>query len=129
MLGFGPPRYSLKLGPRQAAWAVRSRDWRGRPHLWSAVVDLPSVLLRPSPVEPNISDVEALKSCLHALIGIPVGRQAPCWPIALVLPDLCVRTDRKSTRLNSSHGYISYAVFCLKKKKKVIRSKQTHNKA
>src|SRR2546422_2240080 len=38
-------------------------------------------------------------------------------------PWLCVRReprgpDRKSTRLNSSHGYISYAVFCLKKKKK-----------
>src|SRR2546422_2123197 len=31
--------------------------------------------------------------------------------------------DRKSTRLNSSHGYISYAVFCLKKKKK----KKTHS--
>src|SRR2546429_4405099 len=30
------------------------------------------------------------------------------------------KTDRKSTRLNSSHGYISYAVFCLKKKKKKI---------
>src|SRR2546422_4822106 len=30
------------------------------------------------------------------------------------------RGDRKSTRLNSSHGYISYAVFCLKKKKKEI---------
>src|SRR5687768_18119069 len=30
--------------------------------------------------------------------------------------------DRKSTRLNSSHGYISYAVFCLKKKKKTTRS-------
>src|SRR2546422_8267146 len=29
-----------------------------------------------------------------------------------------VTADRKSTRLNSSHGYISYAVFCLKKKKK-----------
>src|SRR2546422_4640178 len=29
--------------------------------------------------------------------------------------------DRKSTRLNSSHGYISYAVFCLKKKKKKKR--------
>src|SRR2546422_4775948 len=27
------------------------------------------------------------------------------------------KRDRKSTRLNSSHGYISYAVFCLKKKK------------
>src|SRR2546422_3076606 len=31
---------------------------------------------------------------------------------------LFVDRDRKSTRLNSSHGYISYAVFCLKKKKK-----------
>src|SRR5256884_9863058 len=30
------------------------------------------------------------------------------------------RSDRKSTRLNSSHGYISYAVFCLKKKKKTL---------
>src|SRR2546429_9238828 len=33
--------------------------------------------------------------------------------------------DRKSTRLNSSHGYISYAVFCLKKKKKKSRSTMT----
>src|SRR2546422_5428594 len=33
--------------------------------------------------------------------------------------------DRKSTRLNSSHGYISYAVFCLKKKKQ----KQHHDAA
>src|SRR2546429_1476143 len=36
--------------------------------------------------------------------------------------DLITMTDRKSTRLNSSHGYISYAVFCLKKKKKKIIS-------
>src|SRR2546429_876978 len=34
--------------------------------------------------------------------------------------DLPGSRDRKSTRLNSSHGYISYAVFCLKKKKKNI---------
>src|SRR2546429_4494393 len=33
-------------------------------------------------------------------------------------PVCIVTLDRKSTRLNSSHGYISYAVFCLKKKKK-----------
>ena len=32
--------------------------------------------------------------------------------------------DRKSTRLNSSHGYISYAVFCLKKKKKQKKKKK-----
>src|SRR5687768_4621818 len=41
--------------------------------------------------------------------------------VRLPIPDLFVADDyldRKSTRLNSSHGYISYAVFCLKKKKK-----------
>src|SRR2546429_5150008 len=37
-----------------------------------------------------------------------------------VLTDLVFKIgDRKSTRLNSSHGYISYAVFCLKKKKNI----------
>src|SRR2546429_2660615 len=35
------------------------------------------------------------------------------------LPGTVKALDRKSTRLNSSHGYISYAVFCLKKKKKI----------
>src|SRR2546422_8551235 len=38
--------------------------------------------------------------------------------------------DRKSTRLNSSHGYISYAVFCLKKKKKTLATnsdRRTHS--
>src|SRR2546429_705886 len=34
--------------------------------------------------------------------------------------------DRKSTRLNSSHGYISYAVFCLKKKKIKIKNHELH---
>src|SRR2546422_8536922 len=34
-----------------------------------------------------------------------------------------VQGDRKSTRLNSSHGYISYAVFCLKKKKKIKKNR------
>src|SRR2546422_8629459 len=35
------------------------------------------------------------------------------------------QADRKSTRLNSSHGYISYAVFCLKKKKN--QTETTHS--
>src|SRR2546422_3741194 len=38
--------------------------------------------------------------------------------LELFKPFIYHRLDRKSTRLNSSHGYISYAVFCLKKKKK-----------
>src|SRR2546428_9813792 len=39
---------------------------------------------------------------------------ASCW---LTAPSSWPRGDRKSTRLNSSHDQISYAVFCLKKKK------------
>src|SRR2546430_5399992 len=35
-----------------------------------------------------------------------------------ILEEACALVDRKSTRLNSSHSQISYAVFCLKKKKK-----------
>src|SRR3712207_9008805 len=37
--------------------------------------------------------------------------------------------DRKSTRLNSSHANISYAVFCLKKKKVNSTTRHTHNTA
>src|SRR2546429_3077224 len=39
-----------------------------------------------------------------------------CWQSLLLR-----NRDRKSTRLNSSHGYISYAVFCLKKKISITR--------
>src|SRR2546422_1861149 len=46
-------------------------------------------------------------------------------------PRFCVKNpnkeDRKSTRLNSSHGYISYAVFCLKKKKKKKKTNVNRN--
>src|SRR5256885_12545788 len=38
------------------------------------------------------------------------------------------RTDRKSTRLNSSHLVISYAVFCLKKKQRVDPSRRDRNR-
>src|SRR2546429_4255827 len=44
--------------------------------------------------------------------------RSPAWPsLKGVLLFVMQMLDRKSTRLNSSHGYISYAVFCLKKKK------------
>src|SRR2546422_5365452 len=48
-------------------------------------------------------------------------RRANHWLLgaqASLLVTTALFIDRKSTRLNSSHGYISYAVFCLKKKKK-----------
>src|SRR6266542_4420777 len=48
-----------------------------------------------------------------------VGRvHYPFLPVGALLWDTYPLADRKSTRLNSSHGSISYAVFCLKKKKK-----------
>src|SRR2546422_9566079 len=53
--------------------------------------------------------------------GGPSPRRATAmsWPLAYwwIPPLVTIAGDRKSTRLNSSHGYISYAVFCLKKKK------------
>src|SRR5438105_12593401 len=42
--------------------------------------------------------------------------------LRLSLPEMC--EDRKSTRLNSSHEWISYAVFCLKKKKKKQKAEE-----
>src|SRR2546422_2090230 len=44
------------------------------------------------------------------------GRTEGPKPSSAPSKELGGRRDRKSTRLNSSHGYISYAVFCLKKK-------------
>src|SRR2546422_6022228 len=60
---------------------------------------------------------------LEALLAICVSTNVPLLdPNAVrrsgVSVQIMLGRDRKSTRLNSSHGYISYAVFCLKKKKK-----------
>src|SRR2546422_4133966 len=56
----------------------------------------------------------ALVEGLRELTQIVVQQQS------VALPDHRPPRDRKSTRLNSSHGYISYAVFCLKKKKNTL---------
>src|SRR5258708_14496839 len=65
-----------------------------------------------------ISDGGARKSPAPAAAGAcrrSVARQPRAYPCASqIVPGL---RDRKSTRLNSSHQIISYAVFCLKKKK------------
>src|SRR5207245_10214540 len=55
-----------------------------------------------------------------AFIGTPASMSARLAPQTEAMEDEpfdSVISDRKSTRLNSSHGSISYAVFCLKKKK------------
>src|SRR2546429_4852013 len=56
---------------------------------------------------------------LFRSVGVEGGGRAAAEvadDVAQLLADDAL-ADRKSTRLNSSHGYISYAVFCLKKKK------------
>src|SRR5205809_6163184 len=47
----------------------------------------------------------------------------------VVVDELVAVVDRKSTRLNSSHGYISYAVFCLKKKNGATGTPQPNGEA
>src|SRR2546429_6132850 len=64
-------------------------------------------------------------------VGRPVTRKAHRYPITIFYAPMSIdgSEDRKSTRLNSSHGYISYAVFCLKKKKNTnnnVSSLYTH---
>src|SRR2546422_7359982 len=55
------------------------------------------------------------RSTAMAVLGIPIGA---AFILGVIVGPVITPRDRKSTRLNSSHGYISYAVFCLKKKKK-----------
>src|SRR5690606_42014715 len=76
--------------------------------------DLPHALLHGAlGVIPPLLD--GLDRVLDALFDVLLGLFPP---LLQVLDDL----DRKSTRLNSSHVKISYAVFCLKKKKTCVHS-------
>src|SRR5207245_7315047 len=60
-----------------------------------------------------------LKPRARAIFSEPFGNSSLLERLRLVVPvpKGSLKIDRKSTRLNSSHGSISYAVFCLKKKK------------
>src|SRR2546429_2079401 len=64
----------------------------------------------------------SLTNAIRPGIGTGAGaaalsRHPPRVPHTIAIEHVVGNRDRKSTRLNSSHGYISYAVFCLKKKK------------
>src|SRR3712207_7163885 len=59
---------------------------------------------------------------VHPAVHQPQARvDEVTLPLDLARPQVRDQADRKSTRLNSSHANISYAVFCLKKKK-IIKS-------
>src|SRR3712207_6850938 len=68
-------------------------------------------------------------TCQHLLPLAPQPSSAPRGTYCLTALQAAVRNlDRKSTRLNSSHANISYAVFCLKKKKNNIIHAQNYTK-
>src|SRR5207245_9362085 len=104
---FTPPAptdtYTLSLHDALPIWraAVRWRAWRG---FWRP-------LLR-----------RARLRCWR-------GDRLRGWSPHLPRPGFSPTQDRKSTRLNSSHGSISYAVFCLKKKTKDITNAPDDSRA
>src|SRR4051794_22934982 len=61
--------------------------------------------------------VKAMRACPQPIVAAVDGICAGAGADAIDRGNDRLRTDRKSTRLNSSHPSISYAVFCLKKKK------------
>src|SRR2546426_9016005 len=95
------------LGPREAPDAALDQQL-----IEALAVEV--VELRPrAPAAPHLVHRRLVES------APPVGEPGPVRAEAFRLPErLAFSEDRKSTRLNSSHLVISYAVFCLKKKKK-----------
>src|SRR2546422_6033044 len=91
--------------------AFDHKAWHGTP-LWGSLRGLrpQGALWRPGRGRHNIWEV-----VLHTAYWKYIVRRRLARDATLSFPRA---GDRKSTRLNSSHGYISYAVFCLKKKKK-----------
>ncbi len=94
------PPYALKIGPTAIAWTSVDRNWRGRCSVHSVVSPLPDGVVRPSPVEPNVTNPAMLQERIQRLVGMPgevrlfgrvLAANLPC-PITLILPDLAVRS-------------------------------------
>src|SRR3989449_8102651 len=99
-----------------------SRDWSS--DVCSSDLDQDRQLVFTAPTPPNtlVGLEERIASRLEG--GLVAELTEPDRDVKRTVLErlLTLQGDRKSTRLNSSHGYISYAVFCLKKKKKKTTS-------
>src|SRR5277367_7048420 len=67
----------------------------------------------------SLHDALPIFICIPGDLPVQLGKKQ--------FPSCYFKPDRKSTRLNSSHITISYAVFCLKKKKKKLSHSYTYN--
>src|SRR3712207_7140444 len=83
----------------------------------------PYTTLFRSPIFEKLKEKGEMPDVTTLLLSVSHGIRDYWW----LLGGAAVAADRKSTRLNSSHANISYAVFCLKKKKKLnpLRPKHT----
>src|SRR3712207_7987587 len=70
----------------------------------------------------------ALVDGVELLLRVAGEDEAVMRQVLVALLEAEIEQDRKSTRLNSSYANISYAVFCLKKKKKITRNKFNKSK-
>src|SRR6266853_613777 len=112
------------LLPGQAlSFALGSRARNHQDSMVGAVVLRPQAITRGTPRWNTLGrEHDAVRSTRGSLPKKGWSRTStPCTRSAR-------RVDRKSTRLNSSHSQISYAVFCLKKKKKEINIEKTVKK-
>src|SRR5206468_11177524 len=89
------------------------------------------LILPPPPTSTLFPYTTLFRSYLEELVALfpsdPIAPRVQALLAASSLPEMSQQLDRKSTRLNSSHDQISYAVFCLKKKKKQIKTIQLIN--
>src|SRR2546429_3717627 len=100
-----------------AYWLTRSKnrvDHLLRKNSGKQSSDRAARAMHPESIQRVIIPEESLHLRHHPIAHCP-GKNADC------------QRDRKSTRLNSSHGYISYAVFCLKKNQSLPLSTRCWN--
>jgi hypothetical protein len=93
------PQRCLKIGVDAAAWVETEWNWRGRTQYRCVVSQLPDGLVKPSPVDPNLSDVVTLQGHIRALAGLEFEARRKGQSllsglpqrITLMLPDAAAR--------------------------------------
>src|SRR3712207_8659313 len=100
----------IRRPPRSTLFPYTTLFRSQRPALVEQPVDLPHDEPRLGVLVVELADLDR--------VALAVLRPQVLLLLVAVVPD----EDRKSTRLNSSHANISYAVFCLKKKKTQLRT-------
>src|ERR1035438_9555764 len=105
-------------GTKHSPWSIRNNlhvlDWANRPLPFKIY---PTIEPLPLPRDVPQTGVAALSAIAQPLLSWSDEVAPDLQDLARILYFSAGITDRKSTRLNSSHLGISYAVFCLKKKK------------